>query len=71
VERRGGLESSSRVRIMALLKFLLANVSAATGQQQVSQSSTSLIFPPGVASRTYIPDPCPRTLIIILYLISP
>lgn len=37
--------------VLVLLKLLLATVSAGTGQQQLPQSSTSSVFPPGVASR--------------------
>ncbi|KAJ8579971.1 hypothetical protein M405DRAFT_847911, partial [Rhizopogon salebrosus TDB-379] len=47
---------------MALLKLFLGTVSAGTGQQQVSQSSPSSIFPPGVASPLEQPLALPPTL---------
>lgn len=39
--------------VLVLLKLLLATVSAGTNMQP-PQSSTSSVFPPGVASREYI-----------------
>ncbi|OJA15285.1 hypothetical protein AZE42_00929 [Rhizopogon vesiculosus] len=48
--------------VLVLLKLLLATVSAGTGQQQVPQSSTSSVFPPGVASPPEQPPVPPPTL---------
>ncbi|KAG1773964.1 hypothetical protein EDD22DRAFT_976044 [Suillus occidentalis] len=48
--------------VLVLLKLLLATVSAGTGQQQVPQSSTSSVFPPGVASPPEQPPAPPPTL---------
>ncbi|KAF9247001.1 hypothetical protein BU15DRAFT_84575 [Melanogaster broomeanus] len=48
--------------VLVLLKLLLATVSAGTGQQQVPQSSTSSVFPPGVPSPHEQPPPPPPTL---------
>ncbi|KAH7916133.1 hypothetical protein BJ138DRAFT_688321 [Hygrophoropsis aurantiaca] len=48
--------------VLVLLKLLLATVSAGTGQQQGPQSSTSSVFPPGVASPSEQPPAPPPTL---------
>jgi len=48
--------------VLVLLKLLLATVSAGTGQQQLPQSSTSSVFPPGVASPPEQPPLPPPTL---------
>ncbi|KAH7887969.1 hypothetical protein F5I97DRAFT_1805804 [Phlebopus sp. FC_14] len=48
--------------VLVLLKLLLATVSAGTGGQQVPQSSTSSVFPPGVASPHEQPPAPPPTL---------
>ncbi|KAL4081935.1 hypothetical protein V8B97DRAFT_2020485 [Scleroderma yunnanense] len=48
--------------VLVLLKLLLATVSAGTGQQQAPQSSTSSVFPPGIASPSEQPPAPPPSL---------